>query len=128
MQNAYAVAAAVAALVVLLTTFVVFTGFMVAAGYKRTIAASVKISRARYVISLFWFLVGVPADAVYNLTVGTVVFRQLPRFSIVWKVFPIPELYSGRVQRNVTRADWRGELARAEAAFLNANIDGHIKL
>lgn len=107
--------------------FVLFTGFMVAAGYKRTVAAGVKLTRVRWLICLFWFAIGVLGDALYNVTIGTARFRQAPKFSR-WHGVPIPELFSARVQRNVARKDWRGKLARDEAAFLNANMESHILL
>jgi hypothetical protein len=102
------------ALAIALIAFVVETGFFALASAERVMAAGLPFKGYRRLVVKFWLLVGVPADALYNLTVGTIVFRELPR---EW-------LYSSRVAR-LARAG--NPKAIAERDFLNAAAPGHIQ-
>jgi hypothetical protein len=105
------------ALAAALATGFVMTGFLVIASAKRVLAAGVKLPLALKATCLFWGVVGVVADAAYQMTVGTVRFRELPR----------ELLYSGRIQRLVREGSgWRLEKAKRWAAILNSADPGHI--
>jgi hypothetical protein len=101
-----------------LSTGLVMTGFLVIASAKRVLAADVNLPLALRVTCLFWGVIGIAADCVYQMTVGTVRFRELPR----------ELLYSGRIQRLVRSSDDRKLVkARRWATILNAADPGHIK-
>ena len=104
-----------AVLAIAIIAFVVEVGFFALATAERVEAAGIKLTGYRRLIIYVVLLVGWPADVLYNWSVGTLVFRELPR-----------ELtYSSRVGR-LARAG--NPKAVAEANFLNAALPGHIRL
>ncbi len=116
---------AIALLVAALSTGFVMTGFLVIASAKRVLAAGVKLPLALKVTCLFWGVVGLVSDSIYNGLVGTVRFREWPRW-LKWHGIPVaPELYSARVQTHSTAGDPK---ALRWAAILNAADPGHIRL
>jgi hypothetical protein len=107
---------ALAALALLLVAFVVETGFFALATAERVEASSgIKLTGYRRGIVYIWLLIGWPADVLYNWTIGSLTFRELPK-----------ELtYSSRVGRLARAGNVK---AIAEANFLNAAMPGHIRL
>jgi hypothetical protein len=61
---------------------------------------------------------GVLFDVVFNLTVGSIVFREVPK---EW-------LFTTRVQRHVTADSWRQATAKVWAQRLNKVDPGHVKV
>lgn len=105
---------------VALITFAVESGFMVIATAKRMRDAKVTLPRDIKYTAYFWLAIGYPADVLFNVTRGTVMFRELPR----------ELLFSSRVQRHVKARehDFRYHKALFWAKVLNAADDGHIDL
>lgn len=118
-----------------LTTFVVETAFMQVSSAKRALAMGVYVPWDVKAVSYCWLAVGLPADAVFNLTRGSIIFREWPHFTWqqVWRItLPIPELlFTSRVKRHWrTSTGWRYDTADKWAGFLNAVDDaegGHIR-
>ena len=103
------------AIALLLIAFVVETGFFALASAERVEASGIRLTGYRRLIVYIWLLIGWPADVLYNWTVGSIVFRELPR-----------ELtYSSRVGR-LARAG--NPKAITEANFLNAVMPDHIRI
>lgn len=99
--------------------FVIMTAFPLVMTLKRLQAEGVWMPFGVRVVGRLWALVGLPADAVYNLACGTWQFREAPK----------ELLFSHRVQRLVrSSSEWRREKALRWAGFLNACDPGHIKL
>lgn len=112
-------------LVAALSTGCVMTGFLVIASAKRVLAAGVPLPLSLKVTCLFWGVVGVVSDSVYNGLVGTVRFREWPRW-LRWHGIPVaPELYSARIQTHATAGDQK---VLSWAAILNAADPGHVEL
>lgn len=99
--------------------FCVCTGFLTVFMLKRAIDAGVWMPVWVKGIGYFWLAVGVPADAAYNLVIGTLEFREWPR----------ELMFSSRVQRLVDEGEgWRRERAIKWARFLNVvDPKPHIK-
>jgi hypothetical protein len=83
-----------------------------------------KAVNERQGLSLYWKVhilpvafVGLVLDAAFNLTFGTVMFRELPH----------ELLFSSRVQRHVRSGGKRSRLARFWARQLNTFDPDHIK-
>lgn len=105
--------------------FATWTGFYVVAGYERARALNVRVPIGGHVVAILWYAVGAPGDAVYNAIIGSIRFREAPK----WREGEW--MYSGRVQRLVNRndtRDWRYRLAFRWAEVLNAIAPGHITL
>jgi hypothetical protein len=66
-----------------LSTGCVMTGFLVIASAKRVLAAGVPLPPALKATCLFWGIVGVASDSVYNGLVASVRFREWPRLAQV---------------------------------------------
>lgn len=99
-------------------TFVVETAFMQYASARRVMALGVAMPLDVRLVCYFWLVVGVPADVAFNLTRGTIMFRELPH----------ELLFTSRVKRHVRESSGRDyERARLWADFLNAADPGHIR-
>lgn len=69
-------------------------------------------------IAVVWYPIGFVADAVFNWTWGSVIFRERPRFMV----------FTNRIQHHVDHSSgWRHEKALQWASMLNAIDPGHIK-
>lgn len=98
------------------STFVVETAFLLLYQARKSLEAGVLPFEAK-AIAVFWLVVGYPADILFNLTRGTIMFRELPK----------ELLFTSRVQRLVNSgSDWRREKAQRWAAFLNSVDPGHV--
>ena len=62
-----------------------------------------------------WVVVGLVADAAWNLSYGTVRFRE----------FPQEILFTSRVNRLIKNDDWRGELALEWCQFMEYVDEAH---
>ena len=98
-------------------TFSIETAFLAAASAKRIDAAGVHIPIDVKAVTAVWLLVGYPSDVAFNLTRGTVLFREWPQ----------ELLFSHRVARHMDDRGWRGEKAREWASVMNAADPDHIK-
>jgi len=106
-----------------ISTGVVMTGFLVIASAKRVLEAGINLPLAMKLTCLFWGVVAIAADSVYNALVGSGRFRAWPKFNR-WHGIPYPELYSARIQTLVRAGDAK---AIRWAAILNAADPGHIE-
>lgn len=107
------------AVAILAASFGVTTGFFMVATARRLEESGLKLNRTRRLIVRFWLYVGAVCDFAYNVTVGTVRFRELPR----------EVMYSGRIQRLVREAEGPKLLmALKEAQMLNTAWPGHIDI
>ena len=104
----------------LLIAFTVTTAFVFCGTAKRLIEdESVWVPWWGKLIAYLWFLVGAPADYLFNKTFGCIIFREL------WR----ERMFTARIQYHVDEStDWRHERALKWASFLNAVDPGHIKL
>jgi hypothetical protein len=101
-------------------TFVVETAFMQVASAKRALAMGVRLPIDVRVVSAFWLVVGFPADIVFNLTRGTWIFRELPKWG-EWT-------FTARVKRHYRAGpSKRYRTAVYWFTFLNAVDHGHIR-
>jgi hypothetical protein len=102
-------------------TFVVVTAFMQVSSAKRAIGMGLKLPYEVRLVSYFWLAVGIVADVAYNLTRGTVIFRELPR----------ELLFTSRVKRHcresASKSAWRYKKACGWRDYLNAVDPGHIR-
>jgi hypothetical protein len=102
----------------LVATFVVQTAFLAAANVARVLKQGVWVPPSAKVVAFCWLVVGYFADVAYNLTWGTIHFRELPR----------ELLFTSRVKRHVRgSAGWRYDKAARWRDFLNAVDEGHIR-
>lgn len=104
--------------VVIAATFVVETAFMQVSSAQRAVDAGVKLPLDVRCVTYFWLVIGVCADIVFNLTRGSLIFRELPH----------ELLFTDRVKRHARKSDgWRKGKADEWAAFLNAVDPGHVE-
>lgn len=105
---------------ILAATFVVITAFMQVSSAKRAIEMGVKLPLEVRAVSYFWLAVGIVADVAYNLTRGTIIFRELPR----------ELLFTSRVKRHcrdsASKSAWRYKKACDWRDFLNAVDPWHV--
>ena len=103
---------------VALASFAVETAFMQLASAKRALKL-VRLPLDMRCVLYFWLLVGYPADIAFNLTRGTIIFRELPR----------ELLFTDRVKRHcqdsASNSEWRYKKACAWRDVLNAIDPGH---
>lgn len=103
-----------------LITFVVNTAFLAVVTAKRARDEGRWIPLETKATAYFWLFVGVPADALFNITRGSWIFKELPRLREgEW-------MFSSRVQRwvidGVQQQDWtRYQTAKRWAVFLNVD-------
>ena len=101
------------------STFVVYTAFMALSTAKRMLALDalpIEMKLTAYAL----LVMGYPADILFNLIRGTIIFRELPR----------EFLFSSRVQRHYKRIGIDNERYRTAAYWakvLNAADPGHIR-
>jgi len=110
-----------------ISTGVVMTAFLVLGSAKRLRDAAangtVKLRPAMITTIYFWLLVGAPADAVYNWTIGSARFLKRPHK--LW------EMYSARIQNMMDEGDIKAhKYVRAveDAKMMNVVDENHIKL
>lgn len=104
-------ALAACVLVAVCAGFLVETGFIYVMAVKRLKEQGVEIPDELMVTGYVWLALGTPADAIYNLTRGTWMFRELPR----------DLMFSGRIQRYIDEGEgWRFRKALPWARLLNA--------
>ena len=102
-----------------LSVFVVCTAFPAVMLLHRALVAGVWVPAEAKATGYVLLVLGVPADIGYNLIIGTLRFRELPR----------ELMFSSRVQRHIDESDgWRLEQAIEWAEFLNfCDPKPHIK-
>lgn len=100
-----------------LSTFCVETAFVYSMTVKRLLR-TVDVPLEMKLVAYFWLAVGLPADFLFNVTRGTVIFREFPR----------ELLFSHRVQRHMRSSGWRLGRAIYWATILNAIDENHIKV
>lgn len=109
---------AVLAGVIIGSTFVVETAFLLLYPAKKSLDAGVLPFETKC-IAYFWLVAGYVADVLFNLTRASIMFRE----------FPKELLFSARIQRLIrSNSSWRREKAMKWASFLNSVDDGHIDL
>lgn len=107
--------------VLLLSTFVIYTAFFVLASLRNVMKAGVEIPTDMRVVGFLWYVIGAPADAVYNVYRGLLAFHEGPRWG-EWT-------FSQRVQRHVDNGPgdgWRYHEAVRWGRLMNAAWPGHI--
>ena len=110
-----------------LSTGIVMTAFLMYPTSKKLLKAEkegrIKMRPAMKVTMLIWYLVGAPADVVYNIIVGTI------RFGVTGG---LRKTYSKRVQAIVDLKDRSSNTDRKEALrdalVLNEADEGHVDL
>lgn len=103
--------------------FVVCAAFPAVMLLHRAMMAGVWVPIEARVTGRILYVIGVPADVAYNIVIGTIRFRELPR------LLSGELTMSARVQRHVDESDgWRLDHAMQWAAFLNFCDPGHIKV
>lgn len=99
----------------MIALFVIYTAFLALCTARSIEARGVEIPRLVRLVAKFWLLVGLPADVVFNWTVGAWTFGE-------WRGWT----FSSHVQSRVDRGIWDHE-TRMWALFLNAGAPLHIK-
>lgn len=102
----------------LLLNYILLTGWFFALTYSRTLRdKGIELSSV-VVVPLYAFLVaGVIADAIFNATIGSVIFRELPK---EW-------LFTARIRRHLSSSDSRRRTAAERWATRINKIDpGHV--
>lgn len=104
-----------ATLLVAVATGFIYTAFLALCTYKLIEESGVEIPLGIKRTAQVWYALGLPADVIYNLTVGRWRFGE---FSGV--------TYSEHIQNRVDRGLWDHDTSMW-ALFLNAGRKGHIK-
>ena len=101
------------------SAFVVITAFVFTFSLKRLVEPGVWCPWYVHVIAIVWLVLGVAADCVFNLLLGSLIFRELPH----------ELLFTDRVQRHYARTDgnWRQAKADQWRQFLNAIDPDHVE-
>lgn len=93
------------------------TGWFFAFAHARHLDEDgVRFSNVVKIPLLIYLYAGVALDTIFNVTFGSVVFREVPK---EW-------LFTDRVKRHLTSDDWRQSKARAWAERLNKVDPGHV--
>lgn len=105
-----------------LATFAVCTAFPAVMLLHRALVAGVWVPAEARATGYVLYAIGVPADVAYNIVVGSIRFRELPR------ILSGELTMSARVQRHIDESDGRRlEHAIEWAEFLNFCDENHIK-
>lgn len=103
--------------------FATWTGFFVIASASRVRDAGIKFPFGGWLVIIFWIVVAVPGDAVYNAIIGSYQFREWPK----WHRGEF--MYTHRIERHANKSSgWRREKAYPLALLLNAVEPGHVDL
>ncbi len=102
-------------LLVAVATGVIYTAFLVICAYKAIERTGVRIPIGIKRTAQVWFAIGLPADVIYNWTVGLVRFRELRG-----------KTYSEHIQQRVDAGLW-DDKTQEWALFLDAGAPNHIK-
>lgn len=106
------------AIALISSTFAVYTAFLALASAKRLRDAGVPIPWDMRAVCWFWYVVGWPADVLFNWLRGTWMYRESPR----------EFTFSARVQRHYRKTGGkRKDKANEWAALLTGADPGHIK-
>ena len=100
-----------------LATFVVETAFAYVSTAKRLLESGVKLPFDMRCTAYFWLIIGLPADFVFNVLRGSIIFRERPH----------ELLFTSRVKRHLRSGPgWRRDKAYLWAEILNAIDPNHV--
>lgn len=95
--------------------FIIYTAFLALCTARSIQARDIEIPKLVMFVAKFWLFVGLPADVIFNWTVGAWTFGE-------WRGWT----FSSHVQQRVDRGTWDHE-TKMWATFLNAGAPLHIK-
>lgn len=104
-----------AALSIVGATFIIYTAFLALCTLKAIQAKGVEIPSGIRTVGKVWLAIGVPADILFNWTVGAYWFRE-------WKGWT----FSSHIQQRVDAGLWDNR-TQEWAVFLDAGDANHIK-
>jgi len=90
---------------VVLSTFALYLLFIGVMYFKRKrIAENGHLKWWEWSVVIPMLVIGYPIDIVYNIIIGTVLFKELPQFNAL--------TFSARIKMHEDDTDWRGVFAR----------------